>query len=525
MNVFLVVAENEAVRETLRTSLPDSDLVLFEGSVDGASRRLVSIEVDIILLDDGPNLGGPAIPALKATAPGTPVVVLSTRGDLVTQANLVRAGADHVVLKPFSCDALRETLGGLLRHGRQADATAAPPPEPRAPAPALGQHQMALRWLSRASSYSDDPARLATGLVDAVVDIFNAARCAVLLEDDGSVHVAASHALAPGIADSLRLGYTSGLMRWFDEHACIVDHRAPELGADAAKELHVLGGRLAVPLVRNGRVFGALVLGEKASGLDYSNEERDLLTMVGRASSVAFERADAHADTRQRSDYLDTLLARLPTAVVAVAPDKTVRFVNPAAESLLEVRATEVVGRSVQKLGAGFARVVLTTLADGEARSGQHVRDVASGTDLLLDVAPMTDGGVSVAVAVPAANASPSGGVDNSPYWRYLASRVAQEIKNPMVAVNTFAQLLPRKYDSEEFRDGFSRVVQQEVGRINRVVEGLFEFAQASEPACEPHEINTLIRDALGAAEERLHTQGIVEIGRASCRERVCVGV
>jgi len=53
--------------------------------------------------------------------------------------------------------------------------------------------------------------------------------------------------------------------------------------------------------------------------------------------------------------------------------------------------------------------------------------------------------------------------IEYSPYWEYLSARVAQEIKNPLVAINTFAQLLPRKYDSEDFRGQFSEVMQKEV--------------------------------------------------------------
>ena len=36
-----------------------------------------------------------------------------------------------------------------------------------------------------------------------------------------------------------------------------------------------------------------------------------------------------------------------------------------------------------------------------------------------------------------------------------LAARLAHEIKNPLTAIGTFIQLLPHKYDDEEFRTGF----------------------------------------------------------------------
>ena len=96
-----------------------------------------------------------------------------------------------------------------------------------------------------------------------------------------------------------------------------------------------------------------------------------------------------------------------------------------------------------------------------------------------------------------------------SPFWEYLSERVAQEIKNPMVAINTFAQLLPRKYDSEDFRDTFSRVVQKEVGRINAVVETLFAFSSSPDLVLQRTDVNATVRNVLRSFENELAQRAI----------------
>jgi signal transduction histidine kinase len=97
-----------------------------------------------------------------------------------------------------------------------------------------------------------------------------------------------------------------------------------------------------------------------------------------------------------------------------------------------------------------------------------------------------------------------------SPFWEFLASRVAQEIKNPMVAINTFAQLLPRKYESEDFREAFGEVVQKEVARINGVVETLFDFARHPRLVTEHSKVNDQVRSVLKSFEEELAHRSIV---------------
>jgi len=509
MNVFLAVAENRAVCETLRTTLPKTDLLIFETSVTEAGRRLVSLQVDAVILDDSPALGAPAIEALKAIAPATPVIALTSHGDLASQAGLTRAGANRILVKPFACEALREAVDAVVVAGNPTIPVITPPVAGYARYASLNQHQMALRWLSRSSAHHDDPLHLARSLVESAADIFDAMRCAVLLEGTGGVRIVASQGIADSIAGPLRLSYNGGLMRWFDEHACLIDRDLAQDAPQAVKELQLLSARLSAPLLCNGRVFGCIVLGEKASGLDYTPEERELLTLIARSTSVSFERAGMHADAASREEHYGAALDYLPAGLVTVGPDKTVTLMNRQAEAILEVRSADVLGCSVQKLGSAFADVVLRTLADGKPRPRQEINDPAVGARLGLSTGLMNGGRVVVVFAkLPEAHV-PTEDIAYSPFWEYLSSRVAQEIKNPMVAINTFAQLLPRKYDSEDFREAFSQVVQKEVERINGVVETLFDFARDPKLTLQRCNLNETVRNIMKSFEAELAARSI----------------
>jgi len=79
---------------------------------------------------------------------------------------------------------------------------------------------------------------------------------------------------------------------------------------------------------------------------------------------------------------------------------------------------------------------------------------------------------------------------------------LAHEIKNPLVAISTFAHLLPEKYDDPEFREEFSRLVNQDVRRINEVLENLLEFTQLSEPRSSLHDLNSIVEEVLRQQEK-----------------------
>lgn len=78
-----------------------------------------------------------------------------------------------------------------------------------------------------------------------------------------------------------------------------------------------------------------------------------------------------------------------------------------------------------------------------------------------------------------------------------LAAGIAHEVKNPLVAVRTFAELLPEKHEDVEFREQFSQVVVQEVDRIDRLIGQLLHYARPQPPRLEPVGLNELIQETL----------------------------
>ncbi len=87
-------------------------------------------------------------------------------------------------------------------------------------------------------------------------------------------------------------------------------------------------------------------------------------------------------------------------------------------------------------------------------------------------------------------------------------STLAHEIKNPLVAISTFASLLPEKYDDPEFRYQFSKIVNLDVQRINELLENLLEFAQLPSPRWQENNLNQLIREALRRKEKIFKERG-----------------
>ncbi len=74
-----------------------------------------------------------------------------------------------------------------------------------------------------------------------------------------------------------------------------------------------------------------------------------------------------------------------------------------------------------------------------------------------------------------------------------LAARLAHEIKNPMTAIGTFIQMLPTKFDDEEFRKGFFEIASEETARVNNLINELLDLVHNRESVFELSDLHILI--------------------------------
>jgi two-component system NtrC family sensor kinase len=77
----------------------------------------------------------------------------------------------------------------------------------------------------------------------------------------------------------------------------------------------------------------------------------------------------------------------------------------------------------------------------------------------------------------------------------FLTAGLAHEIRNPLVTIKTFIDLLPERYESEEFRSDFSRLAASEVARINALVSELLNFAHPSKPKFKKMDVEMVLKD------------------------------
>lgn len=75
-----------------------------------------------------------------------------------------------------------------------------------------------------------------------------------------------------------------------------------------------------------------------------------------------------------------------------------------------------------------------------------------------------------------------------------LGASLAHEVRNPLVSIKTFVQLLPTHYQDPVFREKFFRLIGDEVARIDQLTQQLLELSAPKTFRADWVEVNPIIR-------------------------------
>jgi two-component system sensor histidine kinase AtoS len=251
---------------------------------------------------------------------------------------------------------------------------------------------------------------------------------------------------------------------------------------------------LLLPLLSEDVVIGVIVVGPKLSGDPFYPQDLDLLMTLANQAGIALKNAQLYGQVVLANEHIENIVATIDSGVVAVNALGYVTMFNRAAELLTGMAPDRVRGAHVSVLPACLSETLLGTIRERAKQTlpeidlpdGNVTRPVICTTSLLRDPAGTPLGAVAVF-----SDLTPLKELERQrrraerlAYFEVLASAIAHEIKNPLVAIKAFAQLVPRRRDNEAFVENFGRVVTREIGRMERLVERLRTL---SRPGNRPH--------------------------------------
>ncbi|MGZ5023773.1 MAG: ATP-binding protein, partial [Chthoniobacterales bacterium] len=292
----------------------------------------------------------------------------------------------------------------------------------------------------------------------------------------------------------------------------------PELER-VAKQMESLQVAVAMGISSREHLAGVMLLGPRLTGRIYGSTEQNALQVLCGQMAVAIENAQLFTEVQNAKIYNDILLQNLTTGVVAAGSDGRISVFNQEAEQITGLKADSLIDQPIVYLPGPLQNLLRETLSSGERQENKELMlDSEEGTVVARASSSIFHGqdGRMLGALVVLTDITAVKRLelqirrsDRLASLGTLSAGMAHEIKNPLVSIKTFAQLLPERYQDSDFRDTFSNLIGHEIDRIDTLVNQLLRFARPAKPLLKPLHVHEVLEKSLMLVAHRLYQKEI----------------
>lgn len=285
-----------------------------------------------------------------------------------------------------------------------------------------------------------------------------------------------------------------------------------------------------IPVFQENNLFGIILLGRKINKKIFTQEDVQMFLAFSGQLAMAASNAHLYSGLKEAKIFRDNILQSLKNGVIVVDNNGEVAFLNNEARRILGLGSQNTTETVLKNLGKETYQILKHTLAsDTEYHNIETVIE-EGGKKIPCDVTTTkfkTEEGKRLGSLIILTDLTElkllQAEKQHSERLAHLgtvAANIAHEIKNPLVAINTYFQLLPHKRDDKDFHTGFQQVAVKEIERINRIIEDLLNLSKPSQPILQHIDPYSVIMDVVSLLENTAKVKGVEII--ASVKGRGC---
>jgi len=540
MKNLLIVTEQKQIKESLKAILNDKFLIFSALNPQEALGTIKEKQIDIAIIDtplpDTHVLE--FVKDIRGVDPEIiPIVLLYTSDENIIE-ELIENKVYEWTIKPFK----RKELAHLILRAeerlqlvrkikaleddkREIDlATKEPVTENR---DLLAEeefkqlfyhYQEIFRKFSRILTHIFEPETLFEMIVTTLGEVFEVGKVAILIKDRNNFSYNIKNALRikKEIVEAFKIKEGDGIAGWLSKNGQILTRQNKNIPSSIKEEMELLESEICIPLFSDGDLLGFLSLGKKITGENFTPSELRFLYMMSNYTALAIQNSCLYRELIQHREHLSDIMRNISSGVLSIDKEGKITSINKSAQDILGIE-DEIIGEDIQKTGSIIADIMLRTLHNEKTYNRHEIVYPDKNISLGISTVPLRNGLNRIKGALMVfQNISGVKKLEEELYkakeeefWRELAGRIAHGIRNPLVSISTFAQLLPEKKTEEDFVKNYHETVLDSVNRLNYIVSRLEKLSDASKLTLSMENINSVLEEVLGEFQEEFKKQNI----------------
>lgn len=225
--------------------------------------------------------------------------------------------------------------------------------------------------------------------------------------------------------------------------------------------------------------------------------------LVASFNQMTADLRTSNTEIERRRRYTETLLSNVSAGVVALDRAGRITTINPCAERLLALSASDVLGQHYVVAFPVPLAAELARLFDGGLPSEGGTRSVTlderSGSELMVTASPLSEAGQNqLGTVLFFEDVSQIAKIERMEAWREVARRIAHEIKNPLTPIQLSAERIRRNsVAGSSLIDECTRTIISEVEDLKHLVDEFSTFARMPHLNPVPGDLNSLAEETV----------------------------
>ena len=217
-------------------------------------------------------------------------------------------------------------------------------------------------------------------------------------------------------------------------------------------------------------------------------------------------------------DYISNVIQSMPNGLISLTKTGNVETVNRTAVKLLRLEDKDVIGKNIGDVLPNCKADVLVknNIEKFEQNIECHLNDGSTIPVNIISSKIMNETGEDLGTVLIFTDLRELKTLEKAverseklASMGRMAAGIAHEIRNPLSSIKGLAQYFRNKFEEKSESREYASVMINEVDRLNRVIQGMLNFANPHEPKINPVDLNEIINHSLKLVKSELNNKNV----------------
>ena len=282
------------------------------------------------------------------------------------------------------------------------------------------------------------------------------------------------------------------------------------------------GCTLYVPLKIKGDIIGMLGVDKRQGEPEITEREFESLSIFAGYASIVIENSRLYEALLNEKRFSENELNSSINGMFTVDVHGKITSLNPAAEEIFGVKKENIMNKSIQsfyKLIPELEKIFKSTLLNHENIEGCECNFKRGEQNVILSMSSSSifdDTGNTMGVLFTVQDITIARERDK--YLQRvnrlislgeLAAGIAHEVRNPLTGISVVLDILSGRKQLSVSDTGLIEEATFEIDRLEKIVNGLLDFARPKDLKLEPVDINEVIRSICFLIDKQCKNQNV----------------